>query len=236
MEDVVKKYLEGYSIELIAKQVGLGFWKTRGILLKAGVLRSRSESTKLAYEKGRRSSDHFRGKNKGSSNPSWKGGKINLKGYVRIWVPDHPSADNKGYVFEHRLVVEKHIGRYLKPDEHIHHIDGVKNNNVITNLQITNAKSHSSLTRHENRLRLWQNSATYALIRDHKEELEKMRKQGMSYQKITDALGVSPSAVKYAFKRNLDLSPSWTPTDPGQDKDDQDSLCLTTSPQTQSHE
>ena len=53
---------------------------------------------------------------KGSNNPNWKGGrKIDSNGYVLIWKPDHPFADVKGYVLEHRLVVEEHLKCILLP-------------------------------------------------------------------------------------------------------------------------
>ena len=62
---------------------------------------------------------------KGSKSNMWNGGKIiTPDGYIRIYSPYHPhSASN--YVFEHRLVMEKHIGRFLKSTEIVHH-KGIK--------------------------------------------------------------------------------------------------------------
>ena len=55
-------------------------------------------------------------------NPNWKNGKSeHTAGYILIFQPDHPFANFYGYVFEHRLVMEKHLGRYLKPEEIVHH-------------------------------------------------------------------------------------------------------------------
>jgi hypothetical protein len=45
----------------------------------------------------------------------------------------------------HRLVVEKYLGRYLKKEEHIHHIDFDIENNSVDNLYIVNNKKHQKL-------------------------------------------------------------------------------------------
>jgi hypothetical protein len=61
---------------------------------------------------------------------------INDAGYVFIYCKNHPNADCKGYVREHRLVMEKHIGRLLTSDEVVHHIDNSPSNNKIENLML----------------------------------------------------------------------------------------------------
>lgn len=66
----------------------------------------------------------------------WKGGRVKLRGYILIYKPDHPNAINKRYVFEHRLVIEKKIGRYLERWEIVHHINGIKDDNRLENLEL----------------------------------------------------------------------------------------------------
>ena len=79
---------------------------------------------------------------KGSNNPNWKGGMVkNGGGYIRIYSPHHPYKNNQGYVLEHRLVVEKTLGRYLKLTEEIHHINHIRDDNRIENLMVFNSKS-----------------------------------------------------------------------------------------------
>lgn len=49
----------------------------------------------------------------------------------------HPRASsNSGYVFEHILVMEQRLGRFLLPGETVHHINGVKDDNSDTNLEL----------------------------------------------------------------------------------------------------
>ena len=66
-------------------------------------------------------------------------------GYLMVRQPDHPYADAKGYVRVHRLVMEKHLGRYLTPDEDCHHKDRDKLNNQIANLEIMSRSDHTKL-------------------------------------------------------------------------------------------
>ena len=72
----------------------------------------------------------------GNNNYFWKGGKYTSRGYVKIWQPHHPFADSKGYVLEHRLVMEKKLDRFLLKEESVHHINGKKNDNKIDNLEL----------------------------------------------------------------------------------------------------
>ena len=72
----------------------------------------------------------------GTYNPNWNGGRKTKSGYFQVLSPSHPFADSRGYVQEHRLNVEKKIGRYLTPEEVVHHIDFNRGNNNIDNLML----------------------------------------------------------------------------------------------------
>lgn len=62
--------------------------------------------------------------------------RITVGGYIFVWSPGHPFANSKGRVAEHRLVMEKHLGRYLQRHEQVHHKDGKRNNNDLSNLEL----------------------------------------------------------------------------------------------------
>jgi hypothetical protein len=53
-----------------------------------------------------------------------------------IHVPGHPRAESSPYVFEHILVAEELLGRYLYPTETVHHRNGVKDDNRPANLEL----------------------------------------------------------------------------------------------------
>lgn len=80
----------------------------------------------------------------GKNNSVWKGGRtISGGGYVSIHKPDHPFADVNGRVKEERLVVEKHLKRFLRPNEVVHHINCVKTDNRIENLKVMTISEHN---------------------------------------------------------------------------------------------
>ncbi len=83
--------------------------------------------------------------NKGEQHHLWKGGRYLRRGYVMVYNPEHPNADGKGYVPEHRLVVEQVIGRYLESSEVVHHINGDKSDNRPENLEILSNSEHSRI-------------------------------------------------------------------------------------------
>ena len=75
----------------------------------------------------------------------WKGGRHKThEGYIMIYCPGHPSA-RQNKILEHRLVMEKHLGRYLTKNEIVHHINGIVDDNRIRNLQVMSPSEHSRL-------------------------------------------------------------------------------------------
>jgi HNH endonuclease len=81
----------------------------------------------------------------GPSAGAWKGGRhVTREGYV--WV--RPFADDlsycvpvcTGYTQEHRLVMGKALGRPLTGEETVHHINGIKDDNRLENLQLRQGK------------------------------------------------------------------------------------------------
>lgn len=88
----------------------------------------------------------------GDKHHNWKGGVIYNNGYKLIKCPDpkHPYQYRWGYVYEHRWVMEQHIGRYLDPKEKVHHVDGDISNNRIDNLRLCNSNSDHFKIYHPN--------------------------------------------------------------------------------------
>ena len=96
----------------------------------------------------------------GGKNPMWKGGEtISSDGYVCKHIKAHPFAHN-GYVFKHRLVMEKWLKEknpdseylmklgnnlYLSPDYVVHHLDGNKKNNRRRNLIVCTPSVHRKI-------------------------------------------------------------------------------------------
>lgn len=62
--------------------------------------------------------------------------KTHKNGYKMIYCPDHPRANNSGYVMEHIIIMETIIGRPILPIESIHHKNGFKDDNRPENLEL----------------------------------------------------------------------------------------------------
>lgn len=139
-----KKWLEGElsskPVKQIARELGatefaVWYWtRNHGL---SDTSQSHSEAVKKGLKK------RFPNGRFGEDHPRWKGGRRIAGGYIFVRVDDHPNARN-GYIQEHRLVMEKTLGRYLNSDEVVHHKDGDKKNNHPDNLEVKKRGDHVS--------------------------------------------------------------------------------------------
>lgn len=91
----------------------------------------------------------------------WKGGRYQFPdGYIFVKLPrDNPfyeMADQRGYVFEHRLVMARHLGRPLQRGEIVHHKNGVRDDNRIENLELVPTCREHTLIRYKNLKEAWE--------------------------------------------------------------------------------
>ena len=65
--------------------------------------------------------------------------RTNLKqkdGYTLTHLPSHPRSNKSGMVFSHIIIMEKHLNRYLLPEETVHHKNSIRDDNRIENLEL----------------------------------------------------------------------------------------------------
>jgi len=71
--------------------------------------------------------------------------RIQRMGYWRVCKPEHPAATKQGYVAEHRLIMEQAIGRLLRDDEEVHHLNRDGLDNRLENLQLMTISEHRTM-------------------------------------------------------------------------------------------
>lgn len=71
--------------------------------------------------------------------------RIHSDGYRMLYVPMHPGARGKTYVYEHRVVMERVLGRLLASHEYVHHRNEDKLDNRPENLEVLTSRKHQIL-------------------------------------------------------------------------------------------
>lgn len=94
-------------------------------------------------------------------------------GYIEVYYPKHPDASKSGWMLEHRLVAEKKYDRRIDQREHVHHINGIKDDNRPENVEVIDPSVHAGIS----------NKQAQQLRRDMREELEQLRAEVAEYRK-----------------------------------------------------
>ena len=99
---------------------------------------------------------------------NYRGWQMHKSGYIQIYFPEHPFKDNRGYVMEHRLVMEQHLGRYLTKDEIVHHknihnLSPIENrsDNTLENLELVDSQSNHIKLHHGRDPEIWNRICYY---------------------------------------------------------------------------
>ncbi len=160
MENIVNLYKSGLSIPQVSERVGKSLSAVRYHIKKAGALRSRADGVRLAASQGRMgwqclgksrdfTAEHCEAISKGRA--AWAkenavGTRISTNGYV-----EYTMGENK-FRSVHVVKMEKRLGRRIRDDEIVHHIDKDKQNNDENNLALMTRSGHTRHHRREERI------------------------------------------------------------------------------------
>ena len=138
--------------------------------------------------------------NSGKNSGNFKGFRQRTKdGYIWCKAEGHPYANSRGYVKEHRLVMEKYLGCILPREFVVHHLNGIKDDNRIENLAVMTFGAHSALHG-----KLGRNMPRGPNNRKYKnvdvEALKQMRTTGLTVDQICQRFNI----CKYTFYKKIE--------------------------------
>lgn len=82
---------------------------------------------------------------KGVRPSHYKGYQYTEKGYIIVHKPDWLTSNKRGYIREHRYVMEQYLGRSLEKHEDVHHLNHIRTDNRLENLVVLSHSEHSRL-------------------------------------------------------------------------------------------
>ena len=157
-EELISHYVTNKEpMHIVAKELNISVGSVYNYCKKYGIeSRGRNEirppRTKEQIEKTRKANTGKKfseERKRHISEAKFKGGigfkKIRSDGYVAIHFPEHPRANKDGMIMEHILVMECVLGRRLKEDEIVHHINHNRADNRVKNLQVMTKHEHMSM-------------------------------------------------------------------------------------------
>lgn len=158
-EQLADEYRRGSSITELSQRFSVPLSTIRFRLAKLGVLRSRGDGVRGAARKGKMGrpgprspvSDQTRENMRKAARERCDakgivGTSVKPSGYV-----EHTVGPHKGRSV-HVVKMEERIGRRLRRDEVVHHIDHNRANNDINNLALMTRAAHARLHRREERI------------------------------------------------------------------------------------
>ncbi len=125
--------------------------------------------------------------------------KKGRKGYILVF-----DLESGKLTREHRVVVEKVLGRKLLKNEHVHHINGIKDDNRPENLVVVNARTHMQTEWKEGHnmdnsrktiFKQWNKHIYYRHNIDNN-DIIKEYKLGKRFTKIASKLGTTSDLVR----------------------------------------
>lgn len=159
---------------------------------------------------------------RGEKHPCWNGGRtLDKHGYVLVHATDHPHASRSGRIREHRLVMEKAIGRILEKHEVVHHLNSDTQDNRPENLELFSSNAQHLQETIKGRCPKWTPGGLLRIqagldkIRLHLDEADVRRLIEAEGMKLADAakeLGCSSNSLgRYLKKHGIQLrsSLSW---------------------------
>jgi DNA-directed RNA polymerase specialized sigma24 family protein len=182
-----------------------------------GTLRSACRQYDIATQRS--------GPRAGALHPKWNGGRRLIAGYWYIYCPDHPFCTLQKAVAEHRLVMEKHLGRYLQRNEVVHHRDGNAQNNLIDNLELFQANKDHLASELKGRRPNWTASGVARILQgtknrdnsylqlrripvDHEQLVLLFEEGTLTKKQIAEKLGVSINTIN-RHCQNVGFLPNW---------------------------